>query len=146
MWLADQSLDNILNCSVVAGGKYVWPAIVVVVPNPAREASPRSIDPHFGRDIGEGPGPIIPVESRGSLQIGQEEIGIAIVVEVDPSDTFTNRFVPSNSRLPSNFLECPITSVPVESVGLPLATDEEIEESIVIVIRPCRRDRVDGIE
>ena len=44
--LTDQSLHDIAERAVVAGGEDVEPAVVVVIPGPAREALARTVDLH----------------------------------------------------------------------------------------------------
>ena len=82
--LADQALDDVADRAVVAGGEDIEPAVVVVVPGPAREAVSRAIDPHRQGDVAEGPVAVVAIQLGGPAQVVEEQVGIVVVVEVDP--------------------------------------------------------------
>ena len=63
--LADDALDHVAERSVVTGGEDVEPAVVVVVPGPAREALLRPVDAHGLGHVGECPVAVVVVEPRG---------------------------------------------------------------------------------
>ncbi len=82
--LTDQALDHVVERTVVAGGEEVEPAVVVVVPGPARETLVRPVDPHRARDVGEGAVAVVAEQAGVPGQIVEEQVGITVVVVVDP--------------------------------------------------------------
>src|SRR5207248_510606 len=74
------------------GGEDVDPAVVVVVAGPAGEAAGRTVDAHLLRDVRESAVAVVaeqPGRPGGLAQQGrdadvQEQVGVAVVVEVEP--------------------------------------------------------------
>ena len=109
--LAEQALDHVVERAVVAGGEDVEPAVVVVIPGPAREAVPRAVDAHLRGDVGEGPVAIVVIELGRAVQVVEEQVGITVVVVVDPGRTLAEvelhgpsirpAFAATSSKVPS---------------------------------------------
>ena len=72
---------------VEAGGEDVEPAVVVVVPRPARKADLGPVDAHRLGDIVERAVAIVVIKPGGPFHIVDEQVRVIVVVEVDPVGT-----------------------------------------------------------
>src|SRR5437879_1911398 len=81
-----------------------------------------------------------------SLQVGDEQVGIAVVVKIDPGGSFASIAGALNARFGRDLFEGAVPFVAVELVGLAIAADEEVEETVVVEIGPRRGDRVDWMQ
>src|SRR5262249_44815371 len=113
---------------------------------PAGKAVVGSGNSHGRRDVGKGAVAVVVEELRGPIQVVEEQVGIAVVVEVDPGGALAGAAVALYSRPGSHLLESAVPLVAIQAVWLPLATNEEVEEAIIVEVGPSRGDRVDGIE
>ena len=89
-WLCGWSIMPLTTSSsvrLVGGGEDVEPAVVVEVERPAREAVDRPVDAHFAGDVREGAVAVVAKQPGGAAAVSidvHEQIGVAVVVEVDP--------------------------------------------------------------
>src|SRR5579871_5379312 len=120
MRLADQPFDDVPQGSVVAGGEDIEPAIVIEVPSPTRESHPRSVDPLRLGDFSEVPVTVILEKLSRSAEIVEEQVGIVVIVVIDPRATLAERTsVPGNAGFQSHFLEAPFpAAIVIEAIGL----------------------------
>ena len=81
--LADQALDHTRERDVVASGEEVEPAVVIVVPGPAREPIARAVDAQGLGDVGEVALAIVTKQPGIAVQVVDEEVRIVIVIVVD---------------------------------------------------------------
>ena len=76
----------------------------------------------------------------------EEQVGITVVVVVDPGATLAElRGVALHARLGGDFLKRTVTLVAIETVGLPLAADEQVDPAVVVVIGPGRGVGIDRV-
>ena len=91
----------------------VEPAVVVVVPEPAGEAVGRLGDAEHGGDIDERAVALIVIEPVGLAQVGDVEVGQAVVVVVAPGDSLAEPAVGHAGRI-GDVLERAVPAVVVE--------------------------------
>ena len=145
--LAQQALDHVVERAVVAGGEDVEPAVVVVVPGPAREAVVGPVDAHRRGDVGEGAVAIVVIEPAVAVQVVEEQVGIAVVVVVDPGAALAEACrLALHAGLGGDLLERAVALVVIETVGLLLAADEQVEPAVVVVIGPGRGVGIDRVQ
>ena len=91
------------------------------------------------------PSLIVVIEPGDIRQVVDEQIGIAVVVVVDPGAALGERLaVRGQAGHCRDFLELAVAQVAIEAVGLPLAGDEQIEPAVVVVIGPAGGVGIDG--
>ena len=144
--LAQKALDHVGQRAIEAGGEDIEPAVVVVVPCPARKTAVGPIDAHGRLTVGEGSVAIVMKQPAG-LGVVEEQVGIAVVVVIDPGTSLAEvAGVALHAGLRGDFLEGAVALVVVEAVGLPLAADIEVDKAIVIIIGPGGRVGIDRVQ
>ena len=96
-------------------------------------------------DVGEGAVAVV-VEKLGRrpARIADEQVGPAVVVVVDPRGAFAAAAVVAKARLGGDLLEGAVSLVVVQAIGLAFAADEQVEETVVVVIGPGRAGELTG--
>ena len=89
MRFTEQAADNVPERTVVARGEDIEPAIVIVIPGPARKADMRILNSHAFCNISEFTVTVIAEQLCSVIPIVDEEVGITIVVEVYPISSLT---------------------------------------------------------
>src|SRR6516162_5989500 len=125
---------------MVAGREDVQVAVVVVIEGPARKAALRTGYAHFGSNVGERAVAIVVEQLRSRVGISREEVGIAVVVIVDPSGPFADLLFALDAGLGGDLLEGAVAPISVQAVRAGLATDEEVEKTVVVEIGPGGAD------
>ena len=94
----------------------------------------------------EGPVAIVMQQAAGPGVV-EEQVGIAVVVVVDPGAALAEvAGFALHAGLGGDLLECAVTLVVVETVGLPLAADEKVDPAIVVVIGPGGGVGIDRVQ
>ena len=127
----------------------VEPAVVVVIPEPARKRILRSRHFQFGRDVAEGAVPLVVIEARGNAHIGDEQIESPVAVVIAPGRSLGPLVLDGSARGDAgrrgHIDELAVTLVVIQPTALILAADEQIDETVVVVVTPrggFRRDRL----
>ena len=83
----------------------------------------------------------------GIPQVIEEQIRVAVVVEIDPGTSLAAAFWLALHAGPGgDFLERAVSLVVIETVFLSLASDEQVDPAVVIIIAPACGDGIDGGE
>ena len=130
----------------------VEPAVVVVVPEPAGEAVGRPGDAEHGGDIDERAVASIVIEPIAVGQVGDVEVGQAVVVVVAPGHSLAEPIVGHAGR-DGDVLEGAVAAIVVEpaqvakvgAAGVELAGDIEVDVAVVVVVGPAGRLRGDRL-
>ena len=86
------------------------------------------------------PSRLLRYSCAGPAQVVEEQVGIIVVVEVDPRRPLAegDRPMPGRpGRTGRDLLEGAVPPVVIETVGLSLAADEQVEPAVVVVIGPA---------
>src|SRR5439155_14204163 len=128
------SVEEII--AAIVAHKHVQSAIVIVIAPGSADRVGDIGDDVAGRDLGEGPIPIIVIEKILRAIIGDEKIQKAIIVIVAPGAAFGLRKIGRDDAR-GNFRECAITVIVVESIALAAPVgNEQVQKSVVVVISP----------
>ena len=80
-------------------------------------------------------------------QVVEEQVGIAVVVVVDPGAALAEPLRLALHAGPGgDLLERAVAPVVIEAVGLALAGDEEVEPAVVVVVGPGGGVGIDRVE
>ena len=103
-----------------------------------------SIDAHARRHFGERAVAIVAIQPAGIPQVIEEQIRVAVVVEIDPGTSLAAAFWLALHACPcGDFLERAVSLVVIETVFLSLASDEQVDPAIIIIIAPACGDGID---
>ena len=130
----------------------VEPAVVVVVPEPAGEAVDRPGHAQRGGDVEERAVALIVIQARRLAQVGDEEVGPAVVVVVAPGDPLAEPIVGHaggggdiDERAVAPIVVEPAPVATVRALGIELARDVEVDVAVVVVVGPAGRLRGDRL-
>jgi hypothetical protein len=116
-------------------------AVVVVVRPGGAERRVAVVDDVAGRDPGERPVAVVPVETVLEPlcrdDVGDEQIEIAVVVVVAPARAVGDAAVVDQLSF-GDLLEAPVAPVSVEEIVLADARDEKVGIAVVVVVGPDR--------
>ena len=102
--------DHIVEVAAKGGDEQVEPPIVVVVPEPAREAVLRLGDAELGGHVGEGAVAVVAVEAIRRGHVGDIEVGPAVAIVIAPRGALAEAVVPdacasaTSVKVPSRLL------------------------------------------
>src|ERR1017187_7240351 len=90
---------------------------------------------------------LVMIEPSRVLEVVDEQIGVAVVVVVDPGAALgvAGRLA-FNSGARGDFLERAVTAVAIEAVLLVLACDEKVDPPVVVEVAPRGTVGVSGLE
>jgi hypothetical protein len=127
-----QPFNHIGQRTPVARREYVLPAVVVVVPGPTRESSSGALNAHCPVDFCKRPIVVVPIELTIFLirLIIQEQVLVSIVIKVEPRDPFAVTGIAVHTREFRHILEGTVPSVTIETTGLFLAADKQIQPAL----------------
>jgi len=79
-------------------------------------------------------------ELRRSFEVGEEKVGIAVVVVIDPGGSLAVFFAPLDTGLGRDILEGAVALVAVKAIGSLVATDKEVEVPVIVENRSRTRN------
>ena len=120
-----------------AGHEEVEPAVVVVVPEPGREAHDRPLHAELARALAEGAVALVVIEEVLAPEVRHVQVRPAVAVVIAPGRALGEGLGVDAGRV-GDVLEGAVPTVAEERGRALFVADEEVEPAVVVVIGPDR--------
>ena len=143
MRLPQMAVDHVAQGPFEAGREDIGPAVVVVVEEPARKSLVRLVNAHLLGNIGECTVAIVAIEAGRAGHVGNVQVRIAVAVEVAPVGPLAPERAVVDAGSARDILKRAVAAIMVKAARSRFAADENVQPTVVVVIRPDRHLSID---